>query len=63
MESTPDEFEDWFESIKIKKIYLTNKYNNKVRERDEVMENYLEMKKYITNDKWVDNEVIEKEKI
>ena len=63
MGSTPDEFEDWFESMKIKNIYLINKYNNKVRERDEVMENYLEMKKYITNDKWVDNEVIEKEKI
>ena len=61
--STPDEFEDWFESMKIKNIYLINKYNNKVRERDEVMENYLEMKKYIENDKWVDNEVIEKEKI
>ena len=61
--STPDEFEDWFESMKIKNIYLINKYNNKVRERDEVMENYLEMKKYLENDKWVDNEVIEKEKI
>ena len=61
--SSPDELEDWFESMKIKNIYLINKYNNKVRERDEVMENYLEMKKYIENDKWVDNEVIEKEKI
>ena len=61
--SSPDELEDWFESMKIKNIYLINKYNNKVRERDEVMENYLEMKKYIENDKWVDNEVIEKKKI
>ena len=61
--SSPDELEDWFESMKIKNIYLINKYNTKIRERDEVIENYLEMKKYITNDKWVDNEVIEKEKI
>ncbi len=61
--SSVEQFEDWFESMKIKNIYLINKYNNKVRERDEVMENYLEMKKYIENDKWVDNEVIEKEKI
>ena len=61
--STPDEFEDWFESMKIKNIYLLNKYNTKVKEKQEVMENYLEIKKNIEKDKWVDNEVIEKEKI
>ena len=61
--SSPDELEDWFESMKIKNIYLINKYNTKIRERDEIMKNYLEIKKNIEKDKWVDNEVIEKKKI
>ena len=61
--SSPDELEDWFESMKIKNIYLINKYNTKIRERDEIMKNYLEIKKNSENDKWVDNEVIEKKKI
>ena len=61
--SSPDELEYWFESMKIKNIYLINKYNTKIRERDEIMKNYLEIKKNSENDKWVDNEVIEKKKI
>ena len=61
--SSPDELEDWFESMKIKNIYLINKYNTKIRERDEIMKNYLEIKINSENDKWVDNEVIEKKKI
>jgi len=61
--SSPDELEDWFESMKIKNIYLINKYNTKIRERDEIMKNYLEIKKNSENDKWVGGEVIEKKKI
>ena len=39
--SSVEQFEDWFESMKIKNIYLLNKFNEKVREKDEVKKSYL----------------------
>ena len=61
--SSVEQFEDWFESMKIKNIYLLNKFNEKVREKDEVKKSYLEMKKIQEKATWLDNEVNEKEKV
>ncbi len=61
--SSVEQFEDWFESMKIKNIYLLNKFNDKVREKDEIKKSYLQMKKIQEKATWLDNEVNEKEKV
>ena len=61
--SSVEQFNDWFESKKLKNIYLINQYNDKCREKDEIKKQYLEFKKIDDEDTFLEDELKEKTKV
>ena len=61
--SSVEQFNDWFESKKLKNIYLINQYNDKCREKDEIKKQYIEYKKIDDEDTFLEDELKEKTKI